>query len=377
MVALMVALLAAVAIATVVILRARKATDDGNAGSTTSDDAARSTTHDAGAQSTPTQMRVHLIDVGQGAATLLEFSCAAVLVDTGGERNDEFDSTEHLLAYLDRFFARRPDLHRTLALLIITHPHIDHTRGGPAVWERFHVLNLVTNGTVVSSGRKQMEALLRSAAGADVHVEAIRAIDVPTGGMHDQIIDPVACRDADPDIRVLWGALDGLNLRWPLRRLNEANNASVVTKVTLGKASFLITGDLEQDGIAELLRRQAGTDALHADVYEVGHHASNNGTTTALLDAILPKIALVAVGGVERHGIWTAWTYGHPRKSTIEMLEQKLSGKRRTPRVVSVGIEPRAFEQHEVSAPIYATGWDGNIVVTMYATGELDVATGQ
>ncbi len=48
-------------------------------------------------------MRVHLIDVGQGAATLIEFSCAAVLIDTGGEKNDEFDSTEHLIAYLDRF----------------------------------------------------------------------------------------------------------------------------------------------------------------------------------------------------------------------------------------------------------------------------------
>ena len=28
-------------------------------------------------------MRVHVIDVGQGAATLVEFSCGAVLVDTG------------------------------------------------------------------------------------------------------------------------------------------------------------------------------------------------------------------------------------------------------------------------------------------------------
>ena len=47
-------------------------------------------------------MRVHLIDVGQGAATLIEFSCAAVLVDTGGESNDQFDSTTHLMTYLTR-----------------------------------------------------------------------------------------------------------------------------------------------------------------------------------------------------------------------------------------------------------------------------------
>ena len=31
-------------------------------------------------------MQIHVIDVGQGAATLLEFTCGAVLIDTGGER---------------------------------------------------------------------------------------------------------------------------------------------------------------------------------------------------------------------------------------------------------------------------------------------------
>lgn len=31
-------------------------------------------------------MRVHFIDVGQGAATLIQFPCGSVLVDTGGER---------------------------------------------------------------------------------------------------------------------------------------------------------------------------------------------------------------------------------------------------------------------------------------------------
>ena len=48
------------------------------------------------------EMRVHLIDVGQGAATLLEFSCGAILVDTGGEVTTaaEFNSTDKLLAYL-------------------------------------------------------------------------------------------------------------------------------------------------------------------------------------------------------------------------------------------------------------------------------------
>ena len=43
-------------------------------------------------------MRIH--DVGQGSATLLEFPNALILVDTGGENSDQFDSKDALEVYL-------------------------------------------------------------------------------------------------------------------------------------------------------------------------------------------------------------------------------------------------------------------------------------
>ncbi len=91
-------------------------------------------------------MQVHVIDIGQGAATLVEFPCAAILVDTGGEENPGFDSNPELVAYLDGFFNRRSDLNKTLHSLILTHPHIDRTRGVDDVLARYKILNAVTNG---------------------------------------------------------------------------------------------------------------------------------------------------------------------------------------------------------------------------------------
>src|SRR5258708_4434000 len=91
-------------------------------------------------------MRAHFIDVGQGAATLIEFPCPAILIDTGGESNGEFDSTPALMDYLDTFFRRRTDLGSTFASIILTHPHIDHTRGVPDVIGKYKILNAVTNG---------------------------------------------------------------------------------------------------------------------------------------------------------------------------------------------------------------------------------------
>ena len=104
------------------------------------------------------------IDVGQGAATLVEFSCAAILIDTGVEKKAEFDSTTALLDYLDDFFAGRPDLRGTLHALVLSHPHIDHTRSAAQVLGRYRVLNALSDGVSGGSGRYGQLALERKVA---------------------------------------------------------------------------------------------------------------------------------------------------------------------------------------------------------------------
>jgi competence protein ComEC len=307
-------------------------------------------------------MHIHLIDVGQGAATLIEFSCGAVLVDTGGESNRMFDSEKQLIRYLDRFFKIRPNLHNTLALLVLTHPHIDHTRSAMAVFRRYHVQNVVTDGLMTSSGGEQEAELLEAAQRARIGDERVKGKEVPPKGVHDSVIDSISCPDGDPDIRAFWGQVGFAD--------GNANNDSVVMRFRLGKASFLITGDLELDGISELLKRFGASGELRSDVFEVGHHGSYNATTKPLLEAIQPKLALIGMGRIEREDTWSAWAYGHPRIEAIELLEAALaSGTRRTPIHVSVGLGHKQFETRDITAPIYATGWDGDVTVTLYADG--------
>ena len=92
-------------------------------------------------------MRVHLINVGQGCATLIEFPCAAILIDAGGETNSLYNSSDALKAYLDEFFTRRSDLNHTLQCVYLTHPHKDHTLGVPVILQAPYVIkNAVTGG---------------------------------------------------------------------------------------------------------------------------------------------------------------------------------------------------------------------------------------
>jgi competence protein ComEC len=347
-------------------------------------------------------LRVHFLDVGQGDAALLEFPCAAMLVDTGGEgpelwpdpeppRKDglsyaaPFDSVAALRRALDAFFRRRHDLDRTLHLLAVTHPHLDHTRGVPMVLRAYRVLNVIDNGSERGSGGAQVRALHDWVVSTGAGHRDIRLADIPAQtGLTDGIIDPIACPQADPRIRALWGAVDRdpgwaappahrPNRPWPFE---DQNNHSVVLRVDFGRAAFLFSGDLEEPAIETLLERTRGTDLLDVSVYKVGHHGSWNGTTAAFVAAMTPEVAVVSMSPAGHRARWSAWRFGLPRRVTLERLARGLSG-RRPPRQVLVGEGSERFAPLPLQAAVYATGWDGTVVVEATLEGTLRVRTGR
>ena len=246
------------------------------------------------------EMRIHFIDVGQGDATLLEFVCGAILIDSEGEKNPYINSTTMLMNYINEFFDTRPHLENTLDSFFLTHPRIDHTRGATKLAESaITVRNFVENGFEEGSGIRQQKKWRKLAKDAsEVGYENVRLVDIPEDtGMTDEIIDPVDRSPAiDPIISVLWGGVEedpgwGRTRRGKLR-FENSNIHSVVVRVDFGEASFLITGDLEEVAIEDIVERYEGTDLLDVDVYQVGHHGSRNGTTDSLVAEISPKIAV-------------------------------------------------------------------------------------
>jgi competence protein ComEC len=322
-------------------------------------------------------MKSHFIDVGQGDATLLEFPCAAMLIDTGGELDEGFDGVAALRDYLDAFFARRADLHNTLELVVVSHPHVDHTRGLPMVLGRYQVRHVIDNGQVRSTGVADV-TFLHAWLGQHPEVghEDIHADQMTPGGLSDDVIDPIACPEVDPQIRVLWGQSMS-DPGWPADSygrlpFDNENNHSVVVRVDFGRSSFLFPGDLEEAGIGALVHAYAPTHLLDVDVYKVGHHGSRNGTTAAEVAAMTPRLAVISMGPSTRHWDWTAWRYGHPSKRVLELLERGLSDKRAHTEVL-VGERGQTFTAFTLDAAVYATGWDGTVVVGADTRGRIRV----
>jgi len=325
--------------------------------------------------------RIHFIDIGQGLSVLLEFPCAAMLIDTGGEQDEKFNSDDALYSYLNAFFDRRVDLQRTFALVALTHPHIDHTRGVGMVTKNFKISNIIDNGMTQGSGgspQGELQAYARKHAG-ETKYRAIQLADIVTAeGLTDDVIDPIRCPKIDPQIHALWGQV-AQDPGWPGFRYNKtpfqnANNHSVVLRVDYGKSSALFTGDLEEPAIKDLLVRSANSKVLDVDVYQVGHHGSSNGTTPELVTAMSPQIAVFSMGPSDWRMTWSGWKYGHPRQEIVAMLEAGIARKR-PPLDVQVGIASEKFETHHLEKALYGTGWDGSVVIEADAEGNMRVVT--
>lgn len=236
----------------------------------------------------PGKLELSVIDVGQGDSLLVCFpDSKLMLVDGGGtlsfghSAKPRFDIGEDVVSpYLwTRSIGK-------LDVVVLTHAHDDHARGLPAVIENFHPRELWTGATPSSAAWSDVAAKARAERVKIVPMQAGRAFDF--GGAHLEVLSPPT---------------DYLAGEVP------KNDDSLALRITYGRRSFLLTGDMEKP----MERRLVESGALiHADVLKVGHHGSNTSSTDAFLDAVSPEFAAISDG--------FANSFRHPHPQVLARL---------------------------------------------------------
>lgn len=230
----------------------------------------------------PNPLTVHFIDVGQGDSTLVITPHGrAVLIDTGGSYNSAaFDMGERVVApYLKHYGVTVIDY------LILTHGHQDHAGGAAGVAANIKVNNIMLAREAYSP---PVRALLRSGQGAAV---------IPTYTGQAFALDGV-----------LFTIIHTTGSSMQNGETATGNEVSSVIRVSYGHHSFLVTGDLEARGEAELLAEGVSPST----VLKVGHHGSKTSTTPLFLQAVNPSFAVISAGYNNR--------FGHPHPETLARL---------------------------------------------------------
>jgi hypothetical protein len=81
-----------------------------------------------------------------------------------------------------------------------------------------------------------------------------------------------------------------------------------------------------------------------------------------------------------QNGQFIAFKFGHPHEDAVEAIEGGVTCTRDST-IQHIGIkgafqrEPPVWEERAVTAGLFATGWDGSIVVTATAAGDFNVVT--
>ena len=210
------------------------------------------------------ELWVTALDVGQGAAVLVESRTHALLYDTG----PRFSSTADAGARIVLPYLRWRGID-ALDLLVVSHLDSDHSGGARSI----------LRGTRVAAVLSSIDPSHSALGGAEraQRCEAGQRIDV--GPLRVDVLRPLAADYLQPRL--------------------ETNAASCVLRVGFGQRRLLLTGDLPARGEEELAAREA---SLKVDWLSMPHHGSRSSSSDALLDATSAAWASAQAGYRNRFG---------------------------------------------------------------------------
>lgn len=230
---------------------------------------------------------IRFVDVGQGDCTLVTWQGDAVLVDAG-PASAGGQTAEYLRSYAPQ-----------IDLMIITHPHEDHMGGAADVLSVVQVDTLLLPSQVQEDTfyKKTLETARRM--GTEI-VYIDEAYNLLVGSLTVEIFDTFSYDYED------------------------LNDASLITRITMGETTLLVTGDAEK-GLESHLLSVVPEQWLDSDLLKVGHHGSTTSTTEAFLRAVSPDICVISVG---RNN-----SYGHPHDTVVNRIEEYGAALYRTDRM--------------------------------------------
>jgi competence protein ComEC len=249
------------------------------------------------------RLHVDFLDVGQGDSALLTMPTGeTLLVDGGGKINFSNTYVKHEGEEPELF---EPDVANigeavvseylwekgcdSVDYILATHADADHIQGLADVAKNFKIKSAIFGRTSLQDAdfAEVYDVLQKN----NVPITKVSQGDILTfGDVKIEVLYPI--KDDSPEAI-------------------SDNNHSVVLRVIYGEKKILLTGDIEKETEAELLKT---SDFLRCDIIKTAHHGSRTSSTEDFVNATNAKVAVISVGKDS--------PFNHPHEEVVERWKE-------------------------------------------------------
>jgi competence protein ComEC len=227
---------------------------------------------------TNNNLKVYFLNVGQGDSEYIKLPTGEDILIDGGPDNSVLAELGKVMDFNDR----------EINLVVLTHPHADHLTGLVDVLQRYKVQEIWESKVNYPSAT--YDAFKNEINQNNINDKvAIAGLEEDFGQIKFKVLYPLASLEN--------------------KKIDNLNNASVVTELDDNNFKALFLGDAEQNAQQQFLNQ-----LTNMTVVKVAHHGSTNGLLEDLYKITRPAIAVIEVGAKN--------TYNHPAKATIDLLKQ-------------------------------------------------------
>ncbi|HPM39006.1 MAG TPA: MBL fold metallo-hydrolase [Candidatus Pacearchaeota archaeon] len=226
--------------------------------------------------SSDSDLQVIFFDVGQGDSIFIETPQKhQIIIDSGpGDKT-----------LLEKVSSTMPFWDKTIDLIILTHTDNDHISGFFELLDNYVVENILWSGFSGENSKSKKWETMIGLEGANI----VYSNDVNKIILGDVTLDIISPNDYIIE-----------------KYSKNANDISVVSKMTYKNNSFLFPGDITNKVEKEIINED-----IFADVLKVSHHGSKYSTSVDFIEKVNPLIAVIQVGKN---------SYGHPTDDTLTRL---------------------------------------------------------
>ena len=248
------------------------------------------------------KVRIIACDVGQGDGIFIQYKTQQILID-GGKPNGK------IIPCLSRYM---PFWDRTIEVVLLTHPQLDHFGGLIDVFKTYKVRMILANSLDSDSqAYRVLKSLVEDSDTRVVH--PVRGQRIRLGLVSLDILHPTKeflAQNTTRKVQAPQGDVLGYSTSD-----TDPNDFSIVAMLRFGEFDALFTGDIGPRVSDQIARSIEANEGDPIEYLKVPHHGSKNGLTKELLEALDPQVAVISSGKNN--------SYGHPHQEILKLLHDQ------------------------------------------------------